>query len=161
MGPEVPIRVAGPSDADAVTGLIAAFRDYLDRATPTEEGIGEAVSTLLADPGTEYLLAGEPEVGLAQVRYRPSVWTGSEDAWLEDVFVLEEARGDGVGRLLTEAAVRRAGQRGCGRIQLESNAANEAAIKLYESIGFRASHLPDRWGETPDICMTLEIDPAE
>ena len=88
MGPEVPIRVAGPSDAEVVTGLIAAFRDYLDRSTPNEEAIGKAVSTLLADPGTEYLLAGEPEVGLAQVRYRPSVWTGSEDAWLEDVFVL-------------------------------------------------------------------------
>ncbi|MFZ9669327.1 MAG: GNAT family N-acetyltransferase [Solirubrobacterales bacterium] len=161
MGPEVPIRIAGPSDRDAVVALIAAFRDYLERSTPTEEGIEKTVSTLLADPGTEFLLAGEPEVGLAQVRYRPSVWTGTEDAWLEDVFVLEGARGDGVGRLLTEAAVRQAGKRGCGRIQLESNAANETAIKLYESIGFRASHLPDRWGETPDICMTLELDPAD
>ena len=161
MGPEVPIRIAGPSDAESVTGLISAFRDYLDRSTPTEEEIGKTVSTLLSDPGTEFLLAGEPEVGLAQVRYRPSIWTGSDDAWLEDVFVLEEARGKGIGRLLTEAAVRQAGRRGCGRIQLESNQANEAAISLYESIGFRTSHLPDRWGEKPDICMTLELSPAD
>ena len=159
MGPEVPIRIAGPADVGQVAGLIAAFRDYLDREAPSDGAIADSMARLIADPDTEFLLAGEPEVGLAQVRFRPSVWTGTDDAWLEDVFVLEEARGEGIGRLLTEAAVRRAAQRGCGRIQLESNASNEAAISLYESIGFRASHLPDRWGEQPDICMTLEIPP--
>lgn len=160
MGPEVPIRVAGTADVQTVVALIEAFRDYLERSTPAEPALTESVALLLKDAGTEFVLAGDPEVGLAQIRYRPSVWTGSDDAWLEDVFVLEEARGEGVGRLLTEAAIQRATKRGCGRIQLESNEGNEAAIALYESLGFRASHLPDRWGERPDICMTLEIDSA-
>jgi ribosomal protein S18 acetylase RimI-like enzyme len=161
MGPEVPLRLAGPVDADVVSGLIAAFRDYLERKLPDDEAIAASVAGLIDDPDTEFILAGDPAVGLAQIRYRPSVWTGTDDAWLEDVFVLEGARGDGVGRLLTEAAVRQAARRGCGRIQLESNQANQAAISLYESLGFRASHLPDRWGESPDICLTLEIDRAD
>ena len=161
MGPETPLRVAGPGDAEVVTSLIASFRDYLEGSSPNDEAIAAAVTGLISDPHTEFLLAGEPEVGFAQVRFRPSVWTGTDDAWLEDVFVLEGARGDGVGRLLTEAAIRQAERRGCGRIQLESNQANEAAISLYESLGFRASHLPDRWGEDPDLCLTLEIDQAD
>ncbi len=157
MGPETPIRIAGPADAGVVASLIGSFRDYLEGSTPTDEAIEEAVPGLIGDPNTEFLLAGDPEVGFAQVRFRPSVWTGSDDAWLEDVFVLEEARGEGVGKLLAEGAVQRARKRGCGRIQLEANASNRQAVSLYEGIGFRASHLPERWGEDPDVCFTLEL----
>lgn len=157
MGPETPLRVAGPTDAAVVASLIGSFRDYLEGSKPSDEAIAKAVPDLIADPNTEFLLAGDPEVGFAQVRFRPSVWTGSDDAWLEDVFVIEEARGEGVGRMLAEGAVQRARKRGCGRIQLEANANNRGAVSLYEGIGFRASHLPERWGEDPDICFTLEL----
>lgn len=157
MGPETPLRVAGPGDAEVVTSLIASFRDYLEGSSPNDEAIAAAVTGLISDPHTEFLLAGEPEVGFAQVRFRPSVWTGSDDAWLEDVFVVSEARGQGIGRLLAEGAVQRARKRGCGRIQLEANAANRPAVSLYEALGFRASHLPERWGEDPDVCFTLEL----
>ena len=157
MGPEVPLRVAGPGDAGAVGRLVGSFRDYLENDLPDDGSITEALGVLLDDPDTEFLLAGEPEIGFAQIRYRHSVWTGSEDAWLEDVFVLEEARGDGAGRLLVEAAIARARKRGCGRIQLETNASNRPAVALYEAVGFSQSHLPDRWGDTPDVCMTLGL----
>ena len=157
MGPETPLRVAGPGDSQVVSSLIGSFRDYLEGSSPTDEAIAAAVPGLIDDPNSEFLLAGEPEVGFAQVRFRPSVWTGSDDAWLEDVFVVEEARGEGIGRLLAEAAVQRARKRGCGRIQLETNTNNRQAVSLYEAIGFRASHLPERWGEEPDICFTLEL----
>jgi GNAT superfamily N-acetyltransferase len=155
--PEVLLRVAGPSDLEAIVSLVGSFRDYLENDSPADEAIAAAVETLLNDPATEFLLAGEPGDGFAQVRYRPSVWTGSEDAWLEDVFVLDRARGEGIGRMLVEAAIGRARKRGCGRIQLETNAANEPAVELYRSFGFSQSHLPERWGETPDVCMTLGL----
>lgn len=160
MQPEVLLRVAGPGDLDEISSLIGSFRDYLDGDSPTDEAIAKAVETLLGDQSTEFLLAGEPGIGFAQIRYRPSVWTGSDDAWLEDVFVLDRERGSGIGRMLVEAAIGRARKRGCGRIQLESNAANEPAIALYESVGFSQSHLPERWGDTPDVCMTLGLGPA-
>ena len=157
MQPEVLLRVAGSNDLDEVVSLVAAFRDYLEGDSPTDGEISVALETLLVDPATEFLIAGEPGVGFAQVRFRHSVWTGSEDAWLEDVFVLEGSRRGGIGRMLVEASVARARKRGCGRIQLETNAANEPAVELYESFGFEQSHLPERWGPTPDVCMTLSL----
>lgn len=157
MGPEVPLRIAGPADVATVTGLIGDFRDFLDGSLPSNAAIEAVVSRLIEDPDTEYLLIGDPEAGFAQIRYRLSVWQPGEDAWLEDVFVREDARGDGFGRTLVEAAIQRARSRGCGRIQLETNASNEAAVRLYEAVGFRSSHLPDYWGDAPDICYTRPL----
>ena len=71
-----------------------------------------------------------------QQRYRHSIWTGTDDAWLEDLYVTEAARGTGLGRALTEFAMERARERGCGRIQLDVNSANAPAKALYESLGF-------------------------
>jgi GNAT superfamily N-acetyltransferase len=157
MGPETPLRIAGPSDIGTVTGLIADFRDFLEAETPANAEIEAVVSTLIDDRQTEYLLIGDPEAGFAQVRFRLSVWNGTEDAWLEDVFVREEARGNGYGRTLVEAAIERARTRGCSRIQLETNQNNKAAIALYEAVGFNACHLPEFWEGAPDICFTREI----
>lgn len=157
MGPELPLRIAGPADVATVTALIGDFRDFLDSDSPSNAQIESVVSELIGDPGTEYLLIGDPEQGFAQIRYRLSVWESGEDAWLEDVFVNEEARGNGYGRTLVRAAIERAKSRGCGRIQLETNRNNEAAVVLYESVGFKSSHLPDYWGDAPDICFTRAL----
>ncbi|MDQ5894091.1 MAG: hypothetical protein QG596_352 [Actinomycetota bacterium] len=157
MGPETPLRIAGPADVAPVTGLIAGFRDFLSGDSPTNAEIEATVSILLEDRSTEFLLVGEPEAGFVQTRFRLSVWTGTEDAWLEDLFVDESARGEGLGRILVEAAVERARARGCDRIQLDVNQANEAAVALYESCGFRANHNPEKWGQSPDFFYTCEI----
>lgn len=157
MGPEVPLRIAGPADVAPVTRLIAGFRDFLGSATPVNAEIEATASVLIKDRSTEFLLIGEPEVGYAQLRFRLSVWNGSEDAWLEDVFVDESARGGGYGRKLVEAAVARARARGCARIQLDANRENATAVKLYESLGFAASHNPAKWGDAPDIFYTLNL----
>ncbi|MCB0862756.1 MAG: GNAT family N-acetyltransferase [Solirubrobacterales bacterium] len=157
MGPETPLRIAGPSDVAPVTRLIAGFRDFLGGASPTNAEIEATSSVLLRDRSTEFLLIGDPEAGFVQSRFRLSVWTGTEDAWLEDLFVEESARGEGYGRKLVEAAVERARSRGCARIQLDVNKSNETAMKLYESCGFRAVHNPDKWGQSPDFFYTLEI----
>lgn len=158
MGPETPLRIAGPADIAAVTRLVAGFRDFLGAAGPTNAEIEATVSVLIKDRSTEFLLIGEPEVGFAQLRFRLSVWTGVEDAWLEDVFVDGSARGHGYGRTLMEAAISRARARGCARIQLDANRENRAAVSLYESLGFATSHNPSKWGhEAPDLFYTLHL----
>lgn len=157
MGPETPVRIAGRADTGTVTRLISEFRDFLDGEEPTNAVIEAAVTELIEDPGTEYILIGDPEVGFAQVRYRLSVWSGREDAWLEDLFVAEENRGKGLGKALVEAAIQRAKSRGCERMQLETNSGNTEAIALYEGSGFRSSHLPERWGENPDTLFTRKL----
>ncbi|MGK2956663.1 MAG: GNAT family N-acetyltransferase [Solirubrobacterales bacterium] len=157
MGPETPLRIAGPSDLPAVTRLVGGFRDFLGSTGPDNAELEVTISQLLGDRSTEFLLIGDPETGFAQIRFRLSVWTGSEDAWLEDVFVLEEARGEGRGRTLVTAAIERARARGCRRIQLDANRDNEAAVKLYESLGFAPVHNEAKWGKAPDHFFTLNL----
>lgn len=137
----IAVRLAGAQDAAELTRLIAGFRDWLTASVPTDAQILASVEQLIADPGTEFLLAGAggPPSGFCQLRYRHSVWTGTPDCWLEDLFVEEQARGRGVGRALVDAALERARARGAARIELDTNETNLGAIALYERAGFSAS----------------------
>lgn len=150
------MRLAGEGDAAEVTALIAGFRDYYGESEPGDELIARMVAELLGDEATEFLLAGDPAVGVAQVRFRRSVWTGAQDAWLEDLFVFKEARRGGAGRALLSACIDRARARDCKRIQLDANERNESALPLYERFGF-SSGQPVRWGGGRDLYWTLWI----
>jgi GNAT superfamily N-acetyltransferase len=156
LAPEPKVRLAGPGEETEVASLIAGFRDFYEEAEPDDEQIARMVAELLADRGTEFLLVGEPAVGVAQLRFRPSVWTGTEDAWLEDLFVVEDARRGGAGGALVQACVDRARARGCKRIQLDANERNDAALALYESLGF-SSATADRFDGGRNLYFTRWI----
>ncbi len=135
------VWVAGPSDLGAVSQLLAEFRDWWRKREPSDESIGETVALLLDDAGTDYLLAAAGDAaaaGVCQVRYRMSVWTATEDCWLEDLYVRERERRHGLGRALVEAAMDRARARGCRRIELDVQEDNAGALAFYESLGFSA-----------------------
>jgi GNAT superfamily N-acetyltransferase len=127
------VRLAQASDAPRVAELMAAFRSHIGRDWPSDAEIHSTVERLLADPQTEFLLADE---GVCQLRFRLSVWTATEDCWLEDLYVTDEARGTGVGRALIETAFERARARGCKRIQLDVADDNSRAIDVYRAAGF-------------------------
>jgi ribosomal protein S18 acetylase RimI-like enzyme len=148
------IRLATTEDAADVARLMSGFRDWQGRAAPDDATIAGTVRRLLADPNTDFLLAGEPAAGVCQLRYRLSVWTGVEDSCLEDLFVHADARGSGLGRALVEAALERARERGCARMLLDANEVNAAALELYRSVGFAS------WSEAAggnDLFMRLRL----
>ena len=58
------------------------------------------------------------------------------DCLLEDLYVEDPARRHGLGEALVNAAVERARERGCRRIELDVNDANTPALTLYERLGF-------------------------
>ena len=91
------VRLATADDADDVARLMIGFRNWWQRDEPDDAAFEAGVRRLLADPNTDFLLGGEPAAGVCQLRYRFAVWTGSEDCWLEDIFVEEPARGCGLG----------------------------------------------------------------
>jgi ribosomal protein S18 acetylase RimI-like enzyme len=132
------VRLATEEDAADVARLMIAFRDWQGRDAPDDALIESTVRRLLADPNTDYLIAGEPAAGVCQLRYRLSVWTGTEDCCLEDLFVQAGTRGSGLGRTLVGAALQRARERGCARIHLDTNESNAAALALYRSAGFES-----------------------
>lgn len=57
-------------------------------------------------------------------------------AWIEDVVVNENARGKGVGKLLSERAVGLASEIGAKTVDLTSRPTREAANALYKKVGF-------------------------
>jgi ribosomal protein S18 acetylase RimI-like enzyme len=139
------VRRAEHDDLDAIVRLIAEFRDWWGKHDPSEDIIRSTAGRLLADPSTEYLLASDDSgeiVGVCQLRYRLSVWTGSDDCWLEDLFVSEAARSGGHGRALVEAAFASARTRGCRRIELDVNEQNADALRFYDSLGFSTEPKP-------------------
>jgi ribosomal protein S18 acetylase RimI-like enzyme len=137
------IRLATPDDAADVARLMIGFRDWWQRDEPDDAAFEAGVRRLLDDPNTDYLVAGDPPVGVCQLRYRYALWTESEDCALEDIFVEAGARGSGLGKALVVAAFERARERGCRRMELDVNEANEAALSLYESMGFES------WSDPP------------
>ena len=130
------VRVAGPDDIDVVARLLTEFREHEGRDWPPEEAIRAGVERLMPRGDTEYLLGGDPPAGIVQLRYRWGVWWDAEDCNVEDVFVSADARGSGLGRALVSAAIDRARERGCRRMELDTGADNAPAQGLYRSLGF-------------------------
>jgi GNAT superfamily N-acetyltransferase len=123
---------------------ILAFRSA-ERERFARFACRSTASRLLEDDRTEFLLAFDDSgaaVGICQVRYRLSVWTGTDDCWLEDLFVMDSARWGGHGRGLVEAAFASARARGCKRIELDVNEQNEDALRFYASLGFTTEPKP-------------------
>ena len=57
--------------------------------------------------------------------------------YLDDVFVLEQHRGQGIGAKLMREAVNHARKSGCVRVELGTRWDNVQARRLYERLGFR------------------------
>ncbi|MDQ3675640.1 MAG: GNAT family N-acetyltransferase, partial [Actinomycetota bacterium] len=133
---------AALDEAETVAALLVEFRDHVGSDWPSENAFLASVERLLEDRDTEFLLAtpddDSPPAGVLQLRFRFSIWKAAPDAWLEDLFVRETARRAGVGDALVTLAMKCASERGCKRIELDSNEGNAAALALYERHGFSA-----------------------
>lgn len=57
--------------------------------------------------------------------------------WIEEVVVDEQYRGQGISKLLVEAAIQRARELGLPTINLSSKPEREVANKLYQRMGFK------------------------
>ena len=142
-------------EAEIVAGLLMQFRDHLDGHRPSDNAMLAGVERLMENVETEYLLAAPDEdsapAGVAQLRYRFSVWTASPDCWLEDLFVREDARGQGVGAALVALTL----ERGCRRVELDTREDNTNARALYERFGFRYDKTG---GEGRDLFLGRRLD---
>jgi len=129
-------RRAGTEDVEAVASLMAEFHDVEGAGRPDDEAIRAGVVRLIDADEAEFFLAGEPPVGVAVVRYRWALMSQAGDAYLEDLYVRESRRRDGLGRALLEAAFASARERGAIRIELGASEGDTEAIAFYEALGF-------------------------
>jgi len=131
---------AGAGEAATVARLITEFGEWWGKNVMPEDEIRGSVERIMAGDDGEFLLAAADDdsgaAGVCQLRFRWSVWKSAEDCWLEDLYVQKDARRSGLGRALVEAALERARERGCKRIELDVNEDNGPALALYEACGF-------------------------
>ncbi len=119
--------------------LIAAFEMLIPQLSSSSPPPGRALLNDLVEGADTVLflarLEGSIVGSLTLAFYR--IPTGMK-AWIEDVVVDDAARGHGVGRLLNEAALDVARERGAKNVSLTSRPSREPANRLYQRIGFKA-----------------------
>jgi len=89
------------------------------------------------DPPFSAFLAyvdGKP-VGYITYYFTYSTFQGRPNLFLEDIFVLQEARRKGVGEALFRFCLDEARERGCARMEWAVLTWNEKAIRFYEVMG--------------------------
>ena len=139
------IRTATPTDVPQILAFIRALAAYErepDAVMATEEG-------LLRDgfgPQPFYfcLLAeqdGQP-AGFALYFFNYSTWLGRPGVYLEDIFVLPEFRGLGIGKELLRRVAAIAVEKGCQRMQWEVLDWNTPAVEFYRAMG---AEFLDEW----------------
>jgi GNAT superfamily N-acetyltransferase len=78
---------------------------------------------------------GRTPVGFALYFFTYSTFLARPSIWLEDLFVVPEARGHGAGKALLRELARIALRRGCGRMEWTVLDWNTPSIRFYESLG--------------------------
>jgi ribosomal protein S18 acetylase RimI-like enzyme len=133
---QTPIRLAHAADAALFGKLLHAFNTEFGEPTPTAAVIAERAAPLIESGELTVLLTADEAAGFASLRFRRSIYTGALDAYLEELYVVPERRGRGLGRALLEAAMRHAKERGAAHIELNTSESDLAARALYERTGF-------------------------
>jgi ribosomal protein S18 acetylase RimI-like enzyme len=130
------IRRAGVDDAAEVARLLDAFNREYDEFTPGVDALTKRAGELIGEEEITVLLTGEPPFGLAQLRFIPSMWSDGFEAYLEELYIAPERRGEGLGRTLLDATIELSRDRGATHLQLNTSEDDTAALSLYESTGF-------------------------
>ena len=144
------IEPATPGDVAMVVRFIKGLAEYeglADNVVATEQDLQE--SLFGPQPSAEAVFAydvnqsggGEP-AGFAVFCRHYSTFAGRPILYLEDIFVLPEWRGRGVGRELMAYGAGLAKARGYPRLEWSVLDWNEPAIGFYENLG---AHRVDGW----------------
>jgi GNAT superfamily N-acetyltransferase len=139
------IERATARDVSLILSLIKALAEYerlADHVVATEAGLRESLFGPQAGAEVVIAYAGSEAVGFAVWFHSYSTFLGRAGLYLEDLFVLPQWRGRGIGRQLLAYVARVAVARGCGRMEWSVLNWNEPAIGFYRRMGARAM---DEW----------------
>lgn len=132
------IEQATEKDIPLILTFIRGLAEYerlADYVSATEERL--RASLFGERPYAEAVLAYEDEdaVGYAMYYFTYTSFQALPGMYLEDLFVLPDARGSGIGRQLLAFLARKAVERGCCRIEWAVLNWNEPALGFYKNLG--------------------------
>ena len=131
-------RLASVDDAEDVAQLLHDFNTEFDAASPGVEVLAERLGILLDGPDTFAILAGAPSVAVALVTLRRNVWFAGPVALLDELYVVPELRGQGIGTSIVEFLVETARRREVELIEINVDIGDVDARRFYERHGFSA-----------------------
>ena len=140
MSTEISIKQAMPGDASLVLQFIRGLAEYeklSDKVVATEDNIDESLFGESANAEAVFAYEGSEAVGCAIFCQHYSTYSGRSSLYLEDIFVLPDKRGSGVGRELMSYGAKLARTRGYPRMEWSVLDWNEPAIGFYENLGAR------------------------
>jgi GNAT superfamily N-acetyltransferase len=143
--PSVRIVPAQEADVPVILRMINALAEYeqlTHEVTATENDLRQ--SLFGPRPAGEVVLAysGQTPIGFALFYHNFSTFLGRHGLYLEDLFVIPEWRGKGVGKQLLAHVAAIAESRNCGRMEWTVLDWNESAIAFYRRMG---AHVLDEW----------------
>ena len=144
------IRPATESDRDAAHRLLTA--QLIEHHLPADSHrVARGIDLALAQHSPAWLWLAEREGRPAAIFLAneiASVERGGSVLWVEELYVVPEARRRGIARALLARICEQARQRGVRAIELEVVPTQEAALALYHSLEFE---------EVPRTRMSLSL----
>jgi GNAT superfamily N-acetyltransferase len=137
--PDAPeIAPIAAAQLDALLPLIAAYQRFYEVEDVDDER-NRAFFTGFLEPSERGTMLGAWRGG-ELLGYACLYWTytsliPAEIVLMNDLYVVPEARGEGVGRALIEASAAVARERGAARLTWMTAADNERAQRLYDTTG--------------------------
>jgi GNAT superfamily N-acetyltransferase len=145
---DVPILlrlVKALAEYERLTELVVATADELRRGLCGPDSIAQAVLAW----------SGDEAVGFAVWYETFSTFRGRKGLYLEDIFVVPEHRGRGLGKALIQHVAAIACQQGCFRLEWEVLRWNTPAIGFYERLGARRDDAWDRYTLSDEALLRL------
>jgi GNAT superfamily N-acetyltransferase len=132
------IRLATAHDKAAVLELVRKYHEF-EEITFKEKATANALTPLLqhSDVGRIWLIeiAGST-IGYVALCFGYSIELGGRDAFVDEMYILEEHRGKGIGKTVLKNLQSKARELEVKALHLEVERSNDRARNLYLSLGF-------------------------
>lgn len=135
---ELLIKNAQKSDAGIVLDFVQKLADYEKLSHEVTATVTDIENSLFSANSNAEAIIGyldNKPVAFAIFFHNFSTFLGKKGLYLEDLFVLPECRGLGIGKKMLKFLAQLAVKRNCGRFEWSVLDWNEPAINFYKSIG--------------------------
>jgi diamine N-acetyltransferase len=148
---EVRFEVARPEHADVIVRMMRALEEADPGMTPFDEEQRRAIFDRFVRDSTYgkawLILSGEEYVGYVVLTVSFSFEYRGYDAFIDELYISEEHRRQGIGQKAMEFVEEAAAQLGVNAIHLEVTQGNDPAIGLYRRAGYSSNErfLMTKW----------------